>query len=132
GFTVPAVNIRGLTFDTARALFRAAARVNAGPFVFELAKSELGYTWQRPAEYVANIIAAGICERYHGPVCIQGDHYQFNAKAYQADREKEAEAIRALTRESVAAGYYNIDIDSSTLVDLDFKTLDEQQKENYT
>jgi hypothetical protein len=131
GFTVPAVNIRGLTYDTARAMFRAARRLDANAIVFELAKSELGYTFQRPAEYVANVLAAAIREGHHGPVFIQGDHYQFNAKNYAADPEKETAVVRALTEESIAAGYYNIDIDASTLVDLSFPTLDEQQRQNY-
>src|SRR5262249_46655660 len=55
-----------------------------------------------------------------------------NAKSHQADPEKEAQGIRDLTRESILAGYYNIDIDSSTLVDLSFEALDEQQRVNYT
>ncbi len=131
GFTVPAVNIRGLTYDTARAMFRAARRLDTNAIVFELAKSELGYTFQRPAEYVANILAAAIREGHHGPVFIQGDHYQFNANNYAADPEKETAVVRALTEESIAAGYYNIDIDASTLVDLSFPTLDEQQRQNY-
>jgi fructose/tagatose bisphosphate aldolase len=131
GFTVPAVNIRGLTYDTARAMFRAARRLDTNGIVFELARSELGYTFQRPAEYVANVLAAAIREGHHGPVFIQGDHYQFHAKNYAADPEKETAAVRALTEESIAAGYYNIDIDASTLVDLSFPTLDEQQHHNY-
>src|SRR5688572_12830610 len=45
-FTVPAFNIRALTYDVARALFRAAMRRNVGPFIFEIARSEIGYTEQ--------------------------------------------------------------------------------------
>src|SRR5689334_14491259 len=131
GFTVPAVNIRGLTYETARAMFRAAQKLEMSAMLFELAKSELGYTFQRPAEYVANVLAAAIREGWHGPVFIQGDHYQFNAKNYAADPAKETEGVRALTKESIAAGYYNIDIDASTLVTLDPPSLDEQQKHNY-
>src|SRR5690242_18345786 len=48
-FTVPAFNIRALTYDSARALFRAAMRHNVGAFIFEIARSEIGYTEQRPA-----------------------------------------------------------------------------------
>jgi fructose/tagatose bisphosphate aldolase len=131
GFTVPAVNIRGLTYETARAMFRAARRLDSGAMIFELAKSELGYTFQRPAEYVANVIAAAVREGYHGPVFIQGDHYQFNAKEYAKDPEKVAAELRDLTKESIDAGYYNIDIDASTLVDLTPTSLDEQQRHNY-
>ena len=39
-------------------------------------------------------------------------------------------ALRALIQEEIAAGFYNIDIDTSTLVDLDKPTLDEQQEVN--
>jgi fructose/tagatose bisphosphate aldolase len=131
GFTVPAVNIRGMTYDFARTMIRAAHGLEVGPFVFEIAKSEMGYTDQRPAEYATCIMAAAIKERHHGPVFIQGDHFQFNAKSYVADPEKEAQGIRDLIVEALAAGFYNIDIDSSTLVDLSFPTLDEQQKHNY-
>jgi fructose/tagatose bisphosphate aldolase len=42
------------------------------------------------------------------------------------------EEIRKACRDAIAAGYRNIDIDSSTLVDLSQPTVDEQQKVNYT
>ena len=62
---------------------------------------------------------------------FQGDHVQVNAKKYASpDRDKELETLRTLIREEIAAGFYNIDIDTSTLVDLDKPTLDEQQKVN--
>lgn len=131
GFTVPAVNIRGLTYQTARAMFRAARALDAGPFVFEIAKSEIGYTEQRPAEYAISVLAAALAEGHHGPVFVQGDHFQFNAKKYGQDPEAEAKGIRDLVVEAIAGGFYNIDIDSSTLVKLEFPTLDEQQKHNY-
>jgi hypothetical protein len=58
-FTVPAFNIRALTYDAARALFRAAKRHDVGAFIFEIARSEIGYTEQRPHEYAAGILADG-------------------------------------------------------------------------
>jgi hypothetical protein len=36
GFTVPAINIRGMTYDVARAIFRAAHKIKCGAFLFEL------------------------------------------------------------------------------------------------
>ncbi len=131
GFTVPAVNIRGITYDFARAMFRVAKKNNVGPFVFEIAKSEMGYTDQRPAEYSACVLAAAVKENYKGPVFIQGDHFQFNAKKFAQDPQKEAEGIRSLIKEAIAAEFYNIDIDSSTLVDLSKKTTEEQQRSNF-
>src|ERR1043166_4903216 len=53
GFTVPAINVRGMAYDTARSIFRTAIKMNAGAFLLEIARSEIAYTDQRPAEYVA-------------------------------------------------------------------------------
>lgn len=131
GFTVPAMNIRTLTYHTARAAFRAARAANAGAFIFEIARSEIGYTEQRPAEYAAMVTAAALREGYDGPVFVQGDHVQVNAKKYHApERDQELTILRDLVREEIAAGFYNIDIDTSTLVELDKPTLEEQQRIN--
>ncbi|HUV53268.1 MAG TPA: class II fructose-bisphosphate aldolase, partial [Dehalococcoidia bacterium] len=85
---------------------------------------------QRPGEYAACVLAAAIREGFEGPVFIQGDHYQVNQAKYSSEPEKELNAIKELIRESVAAGFLNIDIDASTLVDLSKKTLEEQQEKN--
>jgi fructose/tagatose bisphosphate aldolase len=131
GFTTPAINIRGMTYDSARAVFRAALRNGVGAVVFELARSEMGYTFQRPGEYATCVLAAAIKEGWKGPVFIQGDHFQFAVKKWKADPKAERKAIDDLTKEAIAAGFFNIDIDSSTLVDLSFPTLREQQKVNF-
>src|SRR5437867_2632167 len=131
GFTVPAINVRGLAYDTGRSIFRTAIKLKAGAFILEIARSEIGYTEQRPAEYVAVMIAAALREGFRGPIFVQGDHFQVNAKQYKADPKPEFDAVKALVKEAVAAGFYNIDIDTSTLVDLSKKTLDEQQRPNY-
>jgi fructose/tagatose bisphosphate aldolase len=131
GFTVPAINVRGMSYDTARSIFRTAIRMKAGAFILEIARSEIGYTEQRPAEYVTVMLAAALREGFRGPVFIQGDHFQVNHKKYAADPKPEVDAVKQLVREAVAAGFYNIDIDTSTLVDLKKPTLLEQQRLNY-
>src|SRR5213082_3043889 len=130
-FTTPAMNIRVLAYDSARAVFRAAKRLDVGALICEIARSEIGYTEQRPAEYVAVMIAAALREGFTGPLFIQGDHVQVNAKKYAADADAELQAVRLLVEEELQAGFYNIDIDTSTLVDLSQKTLDAQQRVNY-
>jgi fructose/tagatose bisphosphate aldolase len=130
-FTTPAINVRVLAYDTARAVFRAARRLDVGAVICEIARSEIGYTDQRPAEYVAVMTAAALREGFVGPLFVQGDHVQVNAKKYAADPEAELDAVRALIAEELAAGFYNIDVDTSTLVDLAKPTLDEQQRVNY-
>ncbi|MDE3052727.1 MAG: class II fructose-bisphosphate aldolase, partial [Gemmatimonadota bacterium] len=131
GFTVPAINVRGMSYDTARSIFRTAVRMRAAAFLLEIARSEIAYTDQRPAEYVAVMLAAALREGFRGPVFIQGDHFQVNAKKYAADAAGEVGAVKQLAREAIHAGFYNIDIDTSTLVDISKPTLDEQQRLNY-
>ncbi len=130
-FTVPAMNIRAMNFNTSRAVFRAANKLNAGAMLFEIARSEIGYTDQRPAEYTACVLGAAIKEGYRGPVFIQGDHFQVSAKRFADNPEAEIQAVKDVMVEAVASGFYNIDIDTSTLVDLSYDTLDAQQRANY-
>jgi fructose/tagatose bisphosphate aldolase len=128
--TTPAINVRGITYYTARTIFRAAHKLDVGQVIFEIARSEMGYTEQRPAEYTASVLAAAIREGHTGPVFIQGDHFQINAKGYKADPDKEVQGVRDLIDEALVAGFFNIDVDTSTIVDLSLATIDEQQAEN--
>ncbi len=129
-FTVPAINVRAATYLTARQAFTAALERDAGTVIFEIAKSEMAYTDQRPAEYTAVVLAAAMRSGWRGPVFLQGDHFQFNATKWATAPGPELEGIEDLTREAIAAGFLNIDIDSSTLVDLALPTVAEQQRVN--
>jgi fructose/tagatose bisphosphate aldolase len=129
-FTVPAINIRGIAYDTARALFRARKALDAGAVLMEIARSEISYTDQRPAEYTFVLLAAALREGWKGPVFIQGDHFQINAKKYAADPASELKTVLDLADEAMKAGFYNIDVDTSTLVDLEKPTHAAQQQLN--
>jgi fructose-bisphosphate aldolase, class II len=131
GFTVPAINVRMMAYDTARAIFRAARAGKAGAILLEIARSEVAYTEQRPAEYVAVMIGAALREGYTLPLFVQGDHCQVNHKKYQADPEGEVGEVMKLIAEEVGAGFYNIDVDTSTLVDLSHNGLEAQQRLNF-
>jgi len=130
GFTVPAMNIRTLTYDFARAAFRIALQKNVGPFIFELARSEMDYTEQTHEEFAICILAGAIKEGYKGPVFLQGDHYQVRRKHYLEYPDEELTAIRNLIDKAIEAQFYNIDIDASTLVDLTKPDIMEQQRPN--
>ena len=130
-FTVPAINLRFIPFYAAKAVFCASSEIDAKALIFEIARSEIGYTSQRPSEYASCILGAAIAEGYQGPVFLQGDHYQISAKKYQQNAEQEFEAVQNLALESIRAGFFNIDIDTSTLVDLSKSTIPEQQEINY-
>ncbi|HZO18026.1 MAG TPA: class II fructose-bisphosphate aldolase [Gemmatimonadaceae bacterium] len=131
GWTVPAINVRGMSYDTARSIFRTAIRHEVGAFILEIARSEIAYTDQRPSEYVAVMLAAALREGFRGPVFIQGDHFQVNAKKFAVDSSGEVAAVKQLAMEAITAGFYNVDVDTSTLVDISKPTLDEQQRLNY-
>lgn len=132
GFTVPAINLRGITYDTAQAVFRAAMKGKVGPVLFEIARSEIDYTSQRPFEYTCAVTAAAVKSGWRGPIFIQGDHFQINAKKFAADAEKEIQGVKNLIWEAIEAGFYNIDIDTSTLVDLSQPTIKDQQRNNFS
>lgn len=132
GWTQPAINLRTQVLDMAAAGYRAAAELDSAGPIFELARSEQAYTYQRPSEYITSVLAGAIHADHQGPVFVQGDHYQWNAKNYAADPDKVTNALHEATLNALSVGYGNIDIDSSTLVDLSRDSLDEQQKVNYT
>lgn len=129
-FTVPALNIRGPTYDVARAAFRAAVEHRVGAVIFEIARSETGYTEQRPAEYAIAVTAAAIKESYRGPLFLQGDHYQFSPERYRGEPEAEVRSLENLVRESLDAGFRNIDVDASTQIDRTRPRLADQQRLN--
>lgn len=131
GFTVPAINIRTLTYDTARIIFSLMKKHTIGPVIFEIARSEMEYTDQRPDEYAVSVLAAALKEGHLGPIFLQGDHFQLSKRRFAEDPEKEIQKIRDLATEAIQAKFYNIDIDASTLVDLGKADLNEQQKNNF-
>lgn len=129
--TVPAMNIRFATYDVIRAALRAAKKSNTGAMIFEIARSEMSYTEQPPAEYSACAIAAAIKEGYFHPIFIQGDHFQVKASTYKKNPEGAIQEVKDLIAEAIPAGFWNIDIDTSTLVDLTPAELKDQQYHNY-
>src|SRR5215208_8478984 len=77
------------------------------------------------------MLAAAMREGHRGPVFIQGDHFQVNHKKFAVNPAAEVDAVKQLALEAITAGFYNIDVDTSTLVDLSKPNLDEQQRVNY-
>lgn len=128
--TVPAMNLRGWTYHSCRCVFRTAKALNSGLFIFEQAIAEQVFAAQPPAEYTAGVLAAALREGFVGPVFIQADHAQVNAANFKKDRTAEITRLEKIMREQIAASFYNIDVDASTLVDLSFPTVVEQQRLN--
>lgn len=131
GFSVPAMNIRMINYDFSRIIFEKAQEIEAGAFIFEIARTEIKYCDQSPDEFSASVLAGAVKSGFKGPVFIQGDHYQFKEKIFNKNPQEEIDSIELLIKDSLMAQFYNIDIDASTLVDLDKKELSEQQRDNY-
>ncbi len=131
-FSVPAINVRFMTYDTAQIIFGLMQKHKIGAVIFEIARSEIEYTAQRPDEYAVSVLGAAVKSGYKGPVFIQGDHFQFSLNRYRESAETETNKIKDLIKESLDADFNNIDIDASTLVDLTKTTQDEQQATNYS
>lgn len=126
-FTVPAMNLRGMAYDSARSVFMVAKKLKVGALICELARSEMGYTDQPPGEYSSVVMAAALREGWSGPLFIQCDHFQAKAGDPGIPKDGEIEEIKNLVEEAIGAGFYNVDIDMSTLVDLEKKNEKEQQ-----
>ena len=103
GFTVPAFNLRVLTYDLARTILRVAKRLRVGAVIFEIARSEMGYTKQSPLEYAVCVLSAARDEGYPGPVFLQGDHFQANRKAYFANPDAEKRILTNLIEQAISA-----------------------------
>ena len=54
-----------------------------------------------------------------------------NVKKFKENPEKELETLQNLIAEAIEFGFYNIDIDSSTLVDLTQSSVKKQQYYNF-
>lgn len=108
--TIPAFNVRGLTYPLARAIWGAAMQANCGPIVFELAPSESTGCDQTFEEYAALVMAAAFKEGYRGPVFLQGDHFSL-------DSADDLKPLEELARQVIESGFYQIDIDGSHLFD---------------
>ena len=104
--------------------------MDAKLLIFEQAVGEAIYAAQPPAEYTAGVLAAALREGYEGPVFLQGDHDQINAKAYRKNPDAEVRRLEEVIRGQIEAGFYNIDIDASTVVDLSLPTVADQQRLN--
>ena len=77
---------------------RRPMSADVGAVIFEIARSEQTYTFQRPIDFATSVLAGAIAAGWRAPVFIQGDHYQFNAKKYAADPEAMTEEIRRACR----------------------------------
>ena len=73
-------------------------RHDVGAFIFEIARSEIGYTEQRPANTPRAFSPPRSARNIEGPVFIQGDHFQASAKKWATPDGKATEIEGAASR----------------------------------
>ncbi len=108
--TVPAFNLRGLTYDTARAIYRRMLDREALAVMFELAPSESATGDQSFVQYAALIAAAALREGWRGPVFLQGDHFSL-----EQDTPTARQQLTASILELLECGYGQVDLDTAAL-----------------
>ena len=132
GFTVPAINVRMMAYDTARAIFRAARAGTGGRH--HSRDRALGDRLHRAASRGVRVGADRVPRCARDTCCRSSSRATIarsTRRSTQADPEGEVGEVKKLIAEEVGAGFYNIDVDTSTLVDLDQPTLDAQQRLNF-
>ncbi|MBD3261851.1 MAG: class II fructose-bisphosphate aldolase [Candidatus Altiarchaeales archaeon] len=105
GCIVMAANIR--VTHSARGIMMAAQELDAA-VMFEIAKSEIGYTAQPPKEFADRIIKTAQELEFNQPYVIHGDHITIKENTPQAVSEGEQ-----LIRDEIAAGFTSFAIDAS-------------------
>lgn len=115
--TIPAFNMRGLTYFIARSIFRVARRDKVGPFIFELSPAEMYHTGQTPLEYTTAVLAAALREHYEGPVFMQGDHFSPDGIHFGSDPDSLGPDLESLIKDSIDAGFYNFDLNGIQLTE---------------
>jgi fructose/tagatose bisphosphate aldolase len=121
--TVPACNLRTLSYDLARPCFRAAHQQNAGPLLFQLSQLEFAFTEQSPSEFASCVLAAAIKEGHVGPVFLQVDRLSGDEASM---REHELDIAKSFIDESINAGFYNFILEATRLFEPDRPTESEQ------
>ncbi|MBD3388196.1 MAG: class II fructose-bisphosphate aldolase [Candidatus Altiarchaeales archaeon] len=119
---VMAANIR--VTHSARGIMMAAKELDAA-VMFEIAKSEIGYTAQPPKAFYDMIVKTAEELEFNQPYVIHGDHITI--------KENTAEAVGAgeqLIKDEIAAGFTSFAIDASHNFNIEGKTVAEQLADN--
>lgn len=119
---VMAANIR--ITHSARGIMMAAKEMNAA-VLFEIARSEVGYTGQPPQMFMDSIIKCAADTGFDQPYAVHGDHITIKENTQEA-----IESAQDLIDAEIAAGFTSYAIDASHNFDADAETTEEQLADN--
>jgi len=113
---IPAIDISGMTYEMARAVFRARQQTDTGPVIIELDDSNLIPDTEQLSEHVLSVIAAAIKEQHAengwGPIFIKRN-LEIQVNRSSDDLEEKLRDITDNIDQLLDAGIYNINIDAS-------------------
>lgn len=107
-----------------RGIMKAAREMDAA-IIFEIAKSEVGYTDQSPEEYISIVKSLAKEINFNTPYCIHGDHITISENTPDAIRSAED-----LIRKEIEAGFTSFAIDASHNFNIEAETTREQLADN--
>jgi fructose-bisphosphate aldolase class II len=119
---VMAANIR--VQRSARGIMEAAKELDCA-VLFEIAKSEVGYTAQTPQDFYDNIVKTAQELDFNTPYAIHGDHITIKDTSPEAYKGGED-----LIKAELAAGFTSYAIDASHNFNLNATDVKEQLKDN--
>ncbi len=130
-FTAPAVCIRAMPYDAARACFRAAKETGCGAVLLDLSRNLAEGPALSPAEYTSCMVAGAIREGYEGPVFLQANYLHERRVADETGHGHELDRLQDLAEEALNAGMFNLELDTADLEDLSLPELAEQERASY-
>jgi len=119
---IMAANIR--VQRSARGIMEAAKELDSA-VLFEIAKSEVGYTGQTPKDFYDNIVAIAEEINFNTPYAIHGDHITIKDASPEAYKGAED-----LIKAELAAGFTSYAIDASHNFNMSATDVSEQLKDN--
>ncbi|MGB3346755.1 MAG: class II fructose-bisphosphate aldolase [Candidatus Humimicrobiia bacterium] len=119
---VIAINVR--IKHCLRGVMEAAKEADSA-IIFEIAKSEIGYTDQSPEEYVNYVKEIADRINFNTPYCIHGDHITIPENTPEAIKSAEE-----IVKKEVEAGFTSFAIDASHNFDLNAELTREQLADN--
>lgn len=122
GAIVMAANVR--ITHSARGIMMAAKELDAA-LIFEIAKSEVGYTGQSPKAYMDMITETAQELEFNQPYVVHGDHITIKENTPEAIASAEK-----LIKDEIAAGFTSYAIDASHNFNLEGETVREQLADN--
>ncbi|MFH1055533.1 MAG: class II fructose-bisphosphate aldolase [Candidatus Altiarchaeota archaeon] len=119
---VMAANIR--ITHSVRGIMMAAKELDAA-VMFEIAKSELGYTSQTPQTFMDNILKCARELGFNQPYAVHGDHI-----GVKSTDPKDVNSAADLIKQEIAAGFTSFAIDASHNFNMNATDVREQLKDN--